>query len=613
MQPASAQIDTLPSSELPIKINGPLLITGYSFSGHSLNYVQIYNSSSNMVSIEGWKVGYEYNNGSGSSRHNLVELYGKLAPRQYMTVGSNTMLPTATLVFTNAPSLPTDQALSAIVLTPPLAANFSDEIATPSITASTIKVATTPSTYYFMRTTSASTGNYNAGFSAFIPSDGFNLASDGLYEPPNAAEVTIVEIYPDAPTCGPTGSAGCSDYVKLFNGSNQTVDLSKLRLRTGSYGQSSTSSNTVPLNGVLAVGEYVSFPITLSSSASWVWLEDVYGTVRYDSSVINYPSSSNHDGEAWSYNQQSSAWEWTAYPQPGNVQNQFAIPTEVNMCNGLIVSEVAANVASEDQFIEIMNTSTVDLKVDGCVIQTNRSTINSFLLSGILPSGGTQAIYIKDTPLTLTKTTSGAVYILSSDKQSEISSVDYENLAENTSLALVSNVWLQTYAVTPNAANIWQEYPLCDDGYFRNIETGYCNKVQTIEPQADCDDGKYRNPETNRCRNIETVSALLTPCASNQVRNPETNRCRNVASVSSLQPCASNQERNPETNRCRSKTAMIEADFPVEAVGQASEATLGWWAFGGVGVIALGYAGWEWRNEMLSLIKKVASFIPSRG
>ncbi len=608
VQPVNAVIETLPSNEVPIKVNGPLLITGYSFSGHTVNYIQVYNSSTSVVNLEGWKLGYDY----ASTKYNLIELAGKLAPKNYITVASNAIMPTATFTFVNV-SPPADPVLTSISLIPPSALNFNDEVATPSISSSTPRIAGVPATFYFTRTTSSSTGSYNTTYNAFIPPFNFTLASDGLYEPPIDAEVMVVEIYPDAPACAPTEIAGCNDYVKLFNNSSQSVDLSRFRLRAGSYGQSATSSNTAQLTGTLAAGNYASFPITLSSSGSWVWLEDTYGTVRYDSSIVGYPSSSGHDGEAWSYNRLNSTWAWTVYPQPGNVENQFIIPTEVNTCSGLIISEVAANVASEDQFIEILNTNSADLNLEGCMIQTNRSTTNSHVLTGNLVSGGVRVIYIKDTPLTLTKTTSGTVYLLSSDQQTEIDSVSYEDMAENTSMALVGDTWVQTYYITPNSANIWLEYLPCDDGYFRNLETGYCNKVQVNEEQVDCEVGKYRNPETNRCTNVETVNSLLAPCASNQVRNPETNRCRAVSTAGSLKPCAANQERNPETNRCRNKVDMVQADFPVEVVGESAQSTLGWWAFGGVGLLALGYAGWEWRIEIMNAIKKVGSFIPSRG
>jgi hypothetical protein len=49
--PVSA-LETTPS--MPPKVNGPLLITGYSLQGHSLRYVQVTNTSEEVVALEGW-------------------------------------------------------------------------------------------------------------------------------------------------------------------------------------------------------------------------------------------------------------------------------------------------------------------------------------------------------------------------------------------------------------------------------------------------------------------------------------------------------------------------------------------------------------------------------
>ena len=111
-RPANAAIDTVPSSELPIKVNGPLLITGYSFSGHTVNYVQVYNSSSAVVDLDGWKAGYEYS----GAKYNLAELHGKLAPRQYVVVARDVVLPGAVFVFGSLSS-PSDPVLTSVILT----------------------------------------------------------------------------------------------------------------------------------------------------------------------------------------------------------------------------------------------------------------------------------------------------------------------------------------------------------------------------------------------------------------------------------------------------------------------------------------------------------------
>ena len=628
--PASA-LETSPSDSSLIKVNGPFLITGYSFKGRSLQYVQIYNNSSSVASLNGWKVAVEYS----GVKEIYKELSGTVAPSTYVTAADPVAVSNPTFLWSSV--APSDPNITNVSLIAPSESGFNDEIATPSITNSTVRIAGTPATFFFARNTSTTTGSYLSTFAAFIPSNSFTLASDTLYEPPSSPLLQIVEVYPDAPVCSPAENAlTCSDYVKLQNVSAGPIDLSLFRLRTGSFGQTASSSNTVQLSGILASGEFQSFPLALNSSGSWTWLEDKYGTLRYDSTIISYPSSSNNDQQSWGYNEVSGNWQWTIYATPGNQANKFEEPLPVNSCDGLKINEIAANVETEDQFIELYNTTTSHIDLDRCVVQTNRSTTASYVLgSESLPPGNYKTVYVKYTPLTLTKTTSGTVYLLSSDMTTEVDAVSYNELAEDSSWILYNQAWLQTYALTPDSSNSLMEYLPCDAGYERNIETGRCNQIASEEELTDCGPGKYRSSETNRCRTLETSASSLAPCASNQYRNPETNRCRSLVSTasvlkpcastqernpvtnrcrlinsSSLKPCTAGQERNPTTNRCRNKGSNVVADFPVEAVAETGEATIGWWAFGGVGTLAAGYAGWEWRREVGSLIKKVIQFIP---
>jgi hypothetical protein len=604
-------IDTTPSSGVQTKVNGPLLITAYSFSGHSLRYVQLFNASGSVASLDGWRVSVEY---APATQQIYATLAGDIAPGKYVTVANTLTVPTATFGFMDS-SLAADPTPISVSLLAPATSNFNNEIASPSITTSTPRVAGTPATFHFARNISSSTGNFLTTFTAFVPAANFSLISDGIYHAPSSPELRIIEVYPDAKTCSPFETEPtCSDYVKILNPSNAPINLSMFRVRTGQSGSSSTSSNTSQLQGVLQPGHSASFPLSLSSSGSWVWLEDAYGTTKYESTLLAYPTSSGHDNEAWSVDGQN-VWQWTVFPTPGDMENTFAPATSVNQCNGLAVSEIAANVTSEDQYIELYNPTDAAIELTGCVLQTNRSTTKQYVFGAeSLEPGAYRTIYIKDTELTLTKTTTGTVYVLSSDIASEVDAVTYENLNENTAWANVMGNWLQTYAITPNAENVWLQYPACESGYVRNNETGLCNKI--AEPSnalADCGVGKERNPDTNRCRTIVSTVSLLTPCAPNQERNPVTNRCRSVgSSTTELKSCAANQERNPDTNRCRNKATSTTTDFPVQAVAQSGEATLGWWAFGGVGTLAAGYASWEWRREVLSAIKKASGLITGR-
>ncbi|AHB42049.1 hypothetical protein RAAC3_TM7C00001G0183 [Candidatus Saccharibacteria bacterium RAAC3_TM7_1] len=130
--------------------------------------------------------------------------------------------------------------------------------------------------------------------------------------------------------------------------------------------------------------------------------------------------------------------------------------------------------------------------------------------------------------------------------------------------------------------------------------------ISTLQP---CRSDQYRNPLTNRCKSLSSTSSSLAACEPDQFRNPETNRCKSLTSATSdLKPCASNQVRNPETNRCRTVAAVLAAaDFPLEKIPDAAENTIGWWAFASVGSLAVGYAGWEWRKELASMMRMASS------
>lgn len=306
----------------------------------------------------------------------------------------------------------------------------------------------------------------------------------------------------------------------------------------------------------------------------------------------------------------------------------------VNSCEGMYISEIGAN--RDDQFIEIYNATSAVIDATGCQIQTNRSSTKSYVFgSESIGPYEYKTIYVKDTTLTLTKTTTGTVYILSSDGKIEVDAQTYSNLSADTSWAKFEDGWRQTYAATPSAHNIDQTYVACDEGYVRNESTGRCNKIAAETQPADCGEGKYRSEETgrcrtipaasvltacklgqyrseetNRCRNLVTASALK-PCKDGQYRSEETNRCRNIATASTnLKPCKENQYRSEETNRCRNlpTKAVPAAAYAVEPVKDGAKAFVGWWALGGITVMALGYAAWEWRAEVRSWLRWVWTF-----
>jgi hypothetical protein len=290
-------------------------------------------------------------------------------------------------------------------------------------------------------------------------------------------------------------------------------------------------------------------------------------------------------------------------------------PAPGNTCAGLLISEVLPNPLGADggnEFIEIHNPTGMDITLGGCSLQTTGSTKRYPFGADVLEPGAYHTLYASETGLILPNGAGGTIYLLASDA-SEAYVVTYPpDMPDDVAWAWFGNSdWQITYLPSPGSANRAQPLKPCSAGQERNEDTGQCRNtvVAAGTTPAACPAGQERNPATNRCRSITAAATpTLTPCKPGQERNPETNRCRSVVVAgATLKPCASGQERNPETNRCR-KIAGASTTSPV-AVQDVTATTksdmVGWWFAGIIGVSALGYAAYEWRQEITQTAVKL--------
>ncbi|MBC7868622.1 lamin tail domain-containing protein [Candidatus Saccharibacteria bacterium] len=156
-----------------------------------------------------------------------------------------------------------------------------------------------------------------------------SLYAGEWYQPPELSQLQFSEILANSRNCSPLEtSLDCNDYVKLYNPTEQVVDLSSFRVRNGYLGQSPSSSNAITLDGVVEPGHFVIIPMTVTNSASWLWLEDMYGVKRYDNTIQDYPdaSSDTKKGQAWAYDTADGTWKWTSQPTPFDIPSVFPIP-----------------------------------------------------------------------------------------------------------------------------------------------------------------------------------------------------------------------------------------------------------------------------------------------
>lgn len=322
-----------------------------------------------------------------------------------------------------------------------------------------------------------------------------------LYEPPLSTPLKIIELYPNPLPCTPSEGLPptCADYVKLYNPTNEAIDLSQYKLRVGQLASSSTASNTYQLSGTIDRRSYMILQtklddsaITLSNDSGTAWLQDKHGLIDYPSEVPPYVGGDRvaNKGRSWAYNSQKGEWQW-ANPAPWSLENDFTVQE----------------------------------------YGKGGSTASQKTLKPCLPH------------------------------------------------------------------------------QFRNPATNRCKNKEQANTLTPCKPGQYRNPETNRCRSVASTASTLKPCAPDQFRNPETNRCKKIASASEQKDCGPGRERNPLTNRCRNILASTPpaADFAVEPVAESASVFIGWWVLGGIALLAVGYAGWEWRAEIAQMARRIVA------
>lgn len=459
-------------------------------------------------------------------------------------------------------------------------------------------------------------------------------------------------------------------YVKMYNPTNQNVNLAGWKIEYYAGSGAKTVGKNFKDEVILANGFLVLSNDKMLAGA--IKFDNNLGLAQNDGSVVlSRSEGSVADIVGWGNNSKSAGspikggvkivWRCFAdgniidsknnFLSGKNLNNQEVAPysrpncktpdsksessKELNKCEGLKLNEIASNI--DEQFIEIINSGEKTVITTGCKLTVGDSGVRENISDIELNPGEFLTIKIKNTKLKLPKT-KGKVYLLD-EAGSKIDSAEYEKLAKSSSWSLIDDEWMQTFMITENSENIFKEYLDCQSGYERNA-LGKCVKIATPPVENPCPAGQYRHPETRRCRKIEAAKTI-TPCKDGYYRSEETGRCRSIASAAAktLKPCPEGQfrnsstgrckkiastddiakecpegfERNPQTKRCRKiKSAnMPTVGSAAAEVKQVAGATWGWWVFGGVSLLAVGYGVWQWRWEISQFVRKIRESIKS--
>ncbi len=284
----------------------------------------------------------------------------------------------------------------------------------------------------------------------------------------------------------------------------------------------------------------------------------------------------------------------------------------------LLITELLPNPDGDDvgnEFIEIYNPNDYAMDLAGYVISTGSNYEKSYAFpeGSIVEPGQYIAFYNSTIKFTLLNSESRVKLTRVSDDKIMYETPIYENPASGLAWALIDEIWQYTNRPTPGVKNLLSDdnggqssnLEPCAPNQYRNPETNRCKLIESASSTlAPCKPGQERNPETNRCRNIASESSLA-PCKPGQYRHPETNRCRSIAGTTTLAPCKPGQYRHPETNRCRNIVTMPDAEYGVEEIEESFGMPMNWILFGGAGTLAIGYGTWEWRRELVKVLRKL--------
>lgn len=325
----------LATSPSPVELpSAPVIITGYQITDASLGFLQVYNKSSTLVSLEGWRLSVVANTPEGETII-PVTLSGRLLPGKYAVVAQAGRVTKSDTEFAALPKVP-EATVNTL------------ELSLPGVYRGETVNAQTVSGRW-MTLSKSSAGNYTTT-SKFTPAavDAL-LYGGGLYTYPEETPLRIVEIAANPKDCGPLEKAAeCVSFIKIFNTSTQVTDVSPYRLRLGYANQPSGIANTIDLNGGIEPGGYKTIqvrddgdPLKISASTGNVWLEDDLALKTYTESAVSYHDLGivAHQGQSWALDSDSGEWKWAIPTMDGS--NNFAVPAPI-ATTSLATSPVSA-------------------------------------------------------------------------------------------------------------------------------------------------------------------------------------------------------------------------------------------------------------------------------
>lgn len=269
--------------------------------------------------------------------------------------------------------------------------------------------------------------------------------------------------------------------------------------------------------------------------------------------------------------------------------------------SSLVITEILPNPKGSDvgsEFIEFYNSGDEEIELGGYRVAINKELTKWIdLPSGLRIGAGEHIAVYNKAPLNFSLVNTNGFVRLYKGSEPMGQPITYSSPKDDQSWSLVGDLWLYTRPPSPGLKNVLSTYSASSSALL--LPTG----------PVPCNEGQYRSVETGRCRKVESET-LPAPCKEGYERNQDTGRCRKIVLASSPVPCKDGYERNAETGRCRKKVQMTQAGHGLEGQESSSKNQPRWYYWAGIALVVLlvvGYGVWEWRQEILSGVRRVAS------
>ena len=435
-----------PTSPLPAP---PLFITSYMVDQLPV-YVQIYNSTSDIVDLSAWQLNYTLRSAVDNELvDGALTLSGYIKPNSYLVVGDSAIVTNPDIALNIGADSADFKEVTALSLT---AAGYGDNPWDKTI------IMLEGGGQYYLKKASGTVNYTSKATYSVVTEEDFELFGGGYYSFIDSTPLRITELLANQANCAPLdNNTTCHDFVEIQNRSDTPVDLSGYRLRIGYGNVAASVTNSVPLTGVLDGGSFLAVqarsdgePLDLTAGGGSAWLEDIYGLHIYAETAMNYSdfSDTTDKGIAYALDDSDGTWKNATNPTPGTV-NDFSVPTIEPGRGGV-----------EDNSVSTLEPCAANQYRNP---ETNRCKLIAIVTSTFGPCAEGQ----------------------------------YRSAETNRCRSLTSAI---------------SQLAPCAADQYRNPDTGRCKLIASLASDTlkPCAEGQERNPDTNRCRK---VAASIIPAA----------------------------------------------------------------------------------------------------